>query len=54
MQVMVHELGHVLGLGHSNEPMAIMGRFYKYAQRYRFPSLSDDDIEGIQYLYGSE
>ncbi|PIK44813.1 putative matrix metalloproteinase-19-like [Apostichopus japonicus] len=51
LQTMIHELGHVLGLGHSPEPGAVMGRFYRYGAEYRSPSLSEDDITGIQHLY---
>ena len=46
--VALHELGHALGLGHSDQPGAIM---YPY---YRYPSqISPDDIAGIQSIYGT-
>eukprot|EP00262_Sarcandra_glabra_P008759 TRINITY_DN2247_c0_g1_i1.p1 TRINITY_DN2247_c0_g1~~TRINITY_DN2247_c0_g1_i1.p1 ORF type:complete len:333 (-),score=25.15 TRINITY_DN2247_c0_g1_i1:320-1282(-) len=48
--VVTHEFGHLLGLGHSSSQEAIM---YPYISRgIRKVELSEDDIEGIQTLYG--
>lgn len=45
--VALHELGHSLGLRHSNVPGAIMNAFYSGSQRF----LGTDDILGITQLY---
>jgi hypothetical protein len=47
--VVLHELGHALGLGHSNDPFAVMYAYYMGRRR----SLSQDDIAGIQSIYGA-
>lgn len=47
--VALHELGHTLGLGHSNDPFAVMFPFFMVRRR----SLGQDDIAGIQSIYGA-
>lgn len=49
LQVAVHEIGHTLGLQHSNEPGSVMSPFYSYSYP---PQLSKDDKRRIQALYG--
>lgn len=50
--VAAHEFGHSLGLFHSKDPNALMYPVYRKFD----PSvllLHQDDITGIQYLYGN-
>ncbi len=46
--VALHEAGHALGLGHSDNPEAVMYPYYKLAT-----GLTSDDIAAIQALYSS-
>jgi len=48
LTVAAHEIGHTLGLAHSNDPNALM--YPSYSGPHRF--LDDDDIAGAQSLYG--
>ena len=46
--VALHEIGHLLGLAHSSSPNAVM--YASYSGQLR--TLSQDDIDGIQSVYG--
>jgi len=46
MQVALHEIGHSLGLAHSNDPNAVMYPIFRGRSR-----LATDDIAGIRRLY---
>jgi len=47
--VALHEAGHALGLGHTDNPESVMYPYYHIQT-----GLSADDIAGIQALYGSK
>ncbi|XP_013870071.1 stromelysin-3 isoform X1 [Austrofundulus limnaeus] len=51
LQVAAHEFGHVLGLQHSHKPKTIMYEYYSFSYPLK---LSEDDKQGIQYLYGAK
>lgn len=46
--VALHELGHILGLGHSPDPKAVMFAYFRTGEG---KDLNQDDIRGIQALY---
>ena len=48
--VSLHEIGHCLGLGHSDDPNALMYPFYDGT---RGAILAKDDIDAIQSIYGA-
>jgi hypothetical protein len=47
--VAIHEIGHALGLSHSAISNAVMYAYYNGVKQ----SLSSDDIQGIQSIYGA-
>lgn len=48
LTVAAHEIGHTLGLAHSDDPNALMYPSYRGPHRF----LGQDDIAGVQSLYG--
>jgi hypothetical protein len=46
--VALHEAGHALGLGHSDDPTSVMYPYYRLQT-----GLTADDIAGIQAIYGA-
>ncbi|MEE2671782.1 MAG: matrixin family metalloprotease [Bdellovibrionota bacterium] len=50
ISVLAHELGHAIGLGHSNKSEALM----YYQNPETISALSQDDIDGVTYLYPNE
>lgn len=46
--VLAHEIGHLLGLGHSQDTNALM--YYNAGSKSTL-SLAQDDIDGVSYLY---
>lgn len=50
--VAAHELGHSLGLYHSAKAEALMYPVYKSSTDLSRFHLSQDDVDGIQSLYG--
>ncbi|KAG5878181.1 hypothetical protein JTB14_028197 [Gonioctena quinquepunctata] len=51
--VAAHEIGHSLGLSHSNVESALMYPWYKKMENGFDYELPDDDKQAIQFLYGS-
>lgn len=49
--IVAHEIGHVLGLGHSASKNALM--YFDASAKKKF-ALAQDDIDGMSYLYPSD
>ena len=53
MHVFIHEIGHSLGIKHSDDDESIMRSFYKPEKSVNLFDLSYDDRYAIQALYGA-
>jgi hypothetical protein len=59
--VSLHEIGHVIGLDHSEVNSAIMAPFYgnpndrlvDWRGNYKLPELTSDDIRAAMQIYGT-
>ena len=51
VDVMAHEIGHILGLGHSTDTSALM---YYDASKRKTASVAQDDVDGVTYLYARD
>lgn len=50
INVLAHEIGHALGIGHSEKDEALM----YYSNSDKISKLSQDDIDALVYLYGND
>ncbi len=48
--IVLHEIGHTIGFGHSRDYNSIMHTYYK--RSFTFPSLHFRDVLAVQALYG--
>ena len=49
--IQLHELGHAVGLGHSEDPSAIMFPSISGRCSSQFPGLGGDDVAGLLFVY---
>ena len=51
LTLLAHEIGHAIGLGHSEDPVAVM--YYTIGGKTQ-ESSTQDDYDGVTYLYPQE
>lgn len=49
--VLIHEIGHSLGLQHSNDKNSIMYPIFERDVGEQLPVISNDDVERLRLLY---